>query len=66
MANCNRTVHKNVRVKDCNVAKSNDPLNNGGNIILNSSNITYDGLQTLYENKLIHEYNCVFVRATCQ
>ncbi|MGB7953411.1 MAG: hypothetical protein WCF23_05475 [Candidatus Nitrosopolaris sp.] len=32
---------------------------NNGDIILNSDNVTYDDLQTLDENKLIHEHNFV-------
>jgi hypothetical protein len=34
-----------------------------GDIILNSDNVTYDDLQTLDENKLIHEHNFVPVTA---
>ena len=40
------------------VTKYSGPHNNGG-IILNSDNVTYDDLQTLDENKLIHEHNLV-------
>jgi hypothetical protein len=44
------------------VTKYSGPHNNGG-IILNSDNVTYDDLQTLDENKLIHEHNFVPVTA---
>jgi hypothetical protein len=40
------------------VTKYSGPHNNG-DIILNSDNVTYDDLQTLDENKLIHEHNFV-------
>ena len=40
------------------VTKYSGPHNNG-DIILNSDNVTYDDLQTLDENKLIHEHNLV-------
>jgi hypothetical protein len=40
------------------VTKYSGPHNNG-DIILNSDNVIYDDLQTLDENKLIHEHNFV-------
>ncbi|MDQ6862902.1 MAG: hypothetical protein M3044_03675 [Thermoproteota archaeon] len=40
------------------VTKYSGPHNNG-DIVLNSDNVTYDDLQTLGENKLIHEHNFV-------
>ncbi len=44
------------------VTKSSGPYSNG-DIILNSDNVTYDDIQTLDENKLIHEHNFVPVTA---
>ena len=44
------------------VTKNNGPHNNG-DIILNPDNVSYDDLQTLDENKLIHEHNFVPVTA---
>lgn len=44
------------------VTKYNGPHNNG-DIILNPDNVSYDDLQTLDENKLIHEHNFVPVTA---
>jgi hypothetical protein len=42
--------------------KYSGPHNNG-DIILNSDSVTYDDLQTLDENKLVHEHNFVPVTA---
>jgi hypothetical protein len=44
------------------VTKYNGPHNNG-DIILNPDDVSYDDLQTLDENKLIHEHNFVPVTA---
>ncbi|MDQ6668692.1 MAG: hypothetical protein M3Y53_10785 [Thermoproteota archaeon] len=44
------------------VTKSSGPHYNG-DIILKPDNVTYDDIQTLDENKLIHEHNFVPVTA---
>jgi|GEM_PF-6054975 len=44
------------------VTKYSGPHNNG-DIILNSYNVTYDDLQTLDENKLIHEHSVTVANA---
>jgi hypothetical protein len=46
------------------VTKYNGPHNNG-DIILNPDNVSYDDLQTLDENKLVHEHSVTAANARC-